>query len=840
MVPTSLAFLAKNAAQKGMDYDYSDLLTKGAISGLKHCAKGVLIFFLVLLLQFFLKKQRKVHLLNKLEKLESEKNRVWKECAQLESELRVVKGRQANLEQETEARTREMDERKLQLEEISAVCKSLSRQLTTDRERLQSLCVERERARLDLENTWVETSQLKRKVKELNDEHKKAAAEASAVNAKMMAAEEETNQATLALKQLLTGLGKLNSLAAPEESPEKDVGALSVEKISGGSITSCAGNKLILPRGKARSRSRQRKDASEKPVRPTPSSRPNASVSGLSAFGCEAASKDGSEEVIQAARKELQEAEEKYGFYSKEAMEAAIELAFHLGPSSPEAGLLLQRALHGCRTLYGDDDLCTLRAVHKLAVFQDHAGEKESALSLYRWARDGRLKQLGSTHPFTLDSMYNLAAFLWCNEELEEAKKAFMSVRAGSMDCFGRNHKATVQCTASLVDILRAKDENEAAANLCQELLDSSEQVHGPHDEQTLKASITLVSLLVASGRLAEAEKAHRLAVQRHEAGLGLEHPSTRELTCSLVDFLTKHNKVAEAERVLRKSLDKCQGRYDQDSALVLGYFEDLAILLKDDGQVSEAESLFRRVLNGRRSTLGSEHEETLRSMSNLAVLLEQQGVASEALQLYSEVQAGRNKTLGADDPKTLSSTLSLGICLADNGRSHEAEALLTSLMADLEKKFGPKHDWVLSCCDKLGALAQENGDLSKAEDMFRRAHEVRTGQGAEGVEESEIASSAYNLAVCLTQQKRNVEAEVYYRAAVSAYSKSHGEDDPFTLDAIFNLAVCLETQGQLEAAAEQYQAAVKGRKRCFGPHDAETLQAECSLMLCRAAIQGA
>eukprot|EP00439_Symbiodinium_sp_Y106_P022214 s3554_g2.t1 len=246
---------------------------------------------------------------------------------------------------------------------------------------------------------------------------------------------------------------------------------------------------------------------------------------------------------------------------------------------------------------------------------------------------------------------------------------------------------------------------------------------------------------------------------------------------------------------------------------------------------------------------------EAPRSASNLAVLLDKENRGEEALELHRMVHRGRTKALGSTHSKTLESSLSLGVCLAENGHLEEAETLLKGLMAELDaQKFGRSHDWVLLCADKLGELATAQGDSWRAEAMFRRSYEARLAD-SQDAEDTDIANSAYNLAVCLAQQGKDAVAEQYYRKAVEAYSKACGADDPYTLDAVFNLGVCLEDlllptvvhtgfcwqdQGRLDEAEKLYKAAADGRARTFGTQHADTLQAESSLMMCRTAIQQA
>ena len=102
--------------------------------------------------------------------------------------------------------------------------------------------------------------------------------------------------------------------------------------------------------------------------------------------------------------------EKLHGLSSKQAIHAATELALQLEdftPATKEAGQLLRRALEGSVEIYGKEHLNTLRTANNLAVYLDNIGEKEEALRLYLWAKDGRLKQLPGSFEISFRSIFN-------------------------------------------------------------------------------------------------------------------------------------------------------------------------------------------------------------------------------------------------------------------------------------------------------------------------------------------------------------------------------------------------------------------------------------------------
>ncbi|CAK9066641.1 Uncharacterized protein SCF082_LOCUS33879 [Durusdinium trenchii] len=136
----------------------------------------------------------------------------------LRTELRELAENVDELHQSHDNLSSQVQESKLQLEEIGAARDRLKDQVAAEALELQVVEVECKRASLDLESAREEKEQVEAQVmrqREENDalraEYERASMEAATIRAKMMAAKEETDEATKALKDLIEGLGTLTS-----------------------------------------------------------------------------------------------------------------------------------------------------------------------------------------------------------------------------------------------------------------------------------------------------------------------------------------------------------------------------------------------------------------------------------------------------------------------------------------------------------------------------------------------------------------------------------------------------------------------------------------------------
>ncbi|CAK8996246.1 unnamed protein product [Durusdinium trenchii] len=520
----------------------------------------------------------------------------------LRTELRELAENVDELHQSHDNLSSQVQESKLQLEEIGAARDRLKDQVAAEALELQVVEVECKRASLDLESAREEKEQVEAQVmrqREENDalraEYERASMEAATIRAKMMAAKEETDEATKALKDLIEGLGTLTSappkvltidanherltrvlvtgppevVKVPVPSAPGRADLLSPRarsRCSPDSSTPVHGSKTprtpsMMPkfRGKSlsppfRSGSGVRSPTPVTARSPTPTSGPPGTRS--ASEGPPSAGED----AVSQARRCLREIEKQHGFKSKQAMNACTELALQLEeftPATKEAGQLLRRAFEGSIEMFGKDDLQTLTTVNNLAVYLDNIGEKEEALGLYRWARDGRLKQLGPSHPYTLDSTYNLACFLLYDNQLAEAWQAFTEARDGCVECFGWNHQGTLDCTERMVDILEAEGKLDEAVQLCKELLSRSQDMqHSKDNPQKMRALVTLGSLLAAAGRMSEAEPCFRQAVEECSRTFGADDPYTIDAIFNLAVSLEDQGKLSEAEKHYKAAAD--------------------------------------------------------------------------------------------------------------------------------------------------------------------------------------------------------------------------------------------------------------------------------------------
>jgi tetratricopeptide (TPR) repeat protein len=296
-------------------------------------------------------------------------------------------------------------------------------------------------------------------------------------------------------------------------------------------------------------------------------------------------------------------------------------------------------------------------------------GKYNGAVIPYRRTLEGREKELGMQHPYTLASVSNLAGVLQAQGKYEEAEKLSRRALEGYEKELGIQHPDTLASVSNLAGVLQAQGKYKEAEKLCWRALEGGEKELGMQHLYTLTSVNNLAGVLHDLGKYKEAEKLSQRALEGYEKELGIQHLYT----------LTSVNNLA---RVLQ-----AQGRYE------------------------EAEKLSRRALEGREKELGMQHPDTLTSVSNLAGVLQNQGRYEEAEKLSRRALEGREKELGMQHPHTLASVYCLAALLHSLRQYREATELYQRACNGYTQQLGSQHPTTMACHEHFAAMQQEVGE---------------------------------------------------------------------------------------------------------------------------------
>ncbi|KAJ6521296.1 P-loop containing nucleoside triphosphate hydrolase protein [Mycena vulgaris] len=264
------------------------------------------------------------------------------------------------------------------------------------------------------------------------------------------------------------------------------------------------------------------------------------------------------------------------------------------------------------RSVMGEDDLETLRAMEALASTYSQQGNYKEAEELEVLVLEKQRKILGEDHLDTLWTMGNLA---WTYHQLGKLKEA---------------------------------KELEVV------VLEKRRKILGEDHPETLLSMGNLASTYHNLGKLKEAEELKVVVLEKRRNILGEDHPDTLRTMGNLVSTYGKLGKLKEAEELGLVVLEKQRSILGEDHPDTLLTMENLASTYHNLGKLTEAEELHVVVLEKRRKILGEDHPDTLVTMGDLADTCDQQKKFTQAEQLYIELLDRQTTLLGTDHPDTL------------------------------------------------------------------------------------------------------------------------------------------------------------------------------------------
>ncbi|MBX3464954.1 MAG: serine/threonine protein kinase [Planctomycetes bacterium] len=157
---------------------------------------------------------------------------------------------------------------------------------------------------------------------------------------------------------------------------------------------------------------------------------------------------------------------------------------------------LLQRALDGRRSLYGDDHPDVLQTLHNLATLRGHQQRYAEAIELQRRVLAQRHELLGANHPKTLTTHHNLARLLEQGGRIEEAEQLFRALLPNAEAGLPADHWHLALFRRNFAHLLHQQRRHDEARCLLEAAIaglgDGSADEHAPLRAQlhALKASV--------------------------------------------------------------------------------------------------------------------------------------------------------------------------------------------------------------------------------------------------------------------------------------------------------------------------------------------------------------
>ncbi|XDG03869.1 hypothetical protein ABKA04_003484 [Annulohypoxylon sp. FPYF3050] len=232
-----------------------------------------------------------------------------------------------------------------------------------------------------------------------------------------------------------------------------------------------------------------------------------------------------------AARKVLQELEDRVGKDHPDALRAANEFASSrlTNEESVDSEIIgiYKHALTWSEKKYGKGSIDSARHLYNLALAHDDRHEFKKAASLYHRASEVSESHLGPGNPELCKILTNMA-LIYCKQgNLETAQRAFEVVLTGQRKTLGLDHPETLMTRQNVAMILEDMGRAEDAGTELQEVFRTQVWLLGRDDPATLQTACRLATNYKLRGFISDAEKLLRATLKTQEKVLGKNHRDT-------------------------------------------------------------------------------------------------------------------------------------------------------------------------------------------------------------------------------------------------------------------------------------------------------------------------
>jgi tetratricopeptide (TPR) repeat protein len=324
-------------------------------------------------------------------------------------------------------------------------------------------------------------------------------------------------------------------------------------------------------------------------------------------------------------------------------------------------------------------------------------------------------------------------------------------------------------------------------------------QQHWDQAEPLLKAALTegetapvlrgLVTVYRATGRIAATEPLLEKLVALEGSSANLE--DLARIKASLGNLDT-------AETLYRRSL-ALRVSADIDPLASIPVRVRLAQVLVAEKKFPEAEQEALTAISSRARAAGANHPDLAGDNAVLARIFQVQKKWHDAAGAWETVAAIQSNAFGFDDPRVADTLDNLANCRAELQLFDQAESALRRALAIRELNLGPSNSDVAATTDQLGKLLYSAKRFGEAEALFRRTLNIYLSLGLD----SALLARCYdNLAVTEAMLEKYAESEGLYREAL----KLRDYDDALSLR---NVALVITAQRKNAEAQPFYSRAL-------------------------------
>ncbi len=396
-----------------------------------------------------------------------------------------------------------------------------------------------------------------------------------------------------------------------------------------------------------------------------------------------------------------------------------------------------------------------------------------------------------------------------------------------------RLNPSSVDFTKSAADqaeLARASGDFRLAEQRLKEAIAIDRRQLDPTDDR-LTSKLTALAIVVYNlGKMDEAEQLHReaLALTRKRHGnSGIEVASQLQ---AYGQFLLYTLRAPKAESLLVQAMAMTRAGYEADHPRIVNTLVALADAQEAQSKLPESDSTLVEALTLAHKIYGPEHPTVADILARRGNVLAGMRRLEEGEKLIREAIGVRLKLLGEQHPDVQLARVDLARLLLWQQRYGEADTLLTLALAGRRAAVGDSNPAIASTLQDLGYSAEQQGRWVDAEKYYREAITI----WRYGSYPRDEAATMAQLGWVLSQQKRLNEADSLLQLVLLSYRKEYGDQSRQAGDTYEKMANIAVQQENFPRAESLTVAGLDIRNQVWGPESPQAADQMMNLAFMR------
>ncbi len=391
------------------------------------------------------------------------------------------------------------------------------------------------------------------------------------------------------------------------------------------------------------------------------------------------------------------------------------EVYFSLGAHEASTELL-EVALRGQQTLYGDENLDVATTKVALGLVVQAGGDLERADNLFAEALAARRSQLEADHMDIMGAI-SVRAFL------EESKGNYDAAEQLYVEALGMarrlengDSESIAYAITQLGGLYRITDRNAEAEPLLRDALAMQERVHGGPHPDIADTKRQLAGLLRDTRRWEESKALYLDVIELRTTMLGPNHVEVAHTWNSYSQLLQSTGDLDGAVAANKTFIEIMERAYEGPHPSLGAAYNNAAYLRRDQGDLPGALEMFKLSIDMQDAAgLPADHPNRSFPTTGMADVFILQGRFGEAEPILREMLALRRQVFGEDHRLVSELKSTLGAALTGLDQFAEAESLLLDAFERFETDRGLDDSRTQIAARRLAAFYEKTGDLEKS-----------------------------------------------------------------------------------------------------------------------------